>query len=218
METVVGSGYTVKSFFYPRYKSDDDAAAAIKAAGYTSALSGQDTVYQLSSIATMYSLTNDWLGGNVWWNTAMKGTGYDELTDDQKEARCRAWVRDMALGMKFYGYWYAFALAENSGLPAAEFGWMLSEFKNMGVRILSFAEAQAYIASTSTASGDGYARTFTQSYDGRLKAGSPAINAGTDVGLTTDFAGKPVRGTPDIGAYEFQAVAGGMLMRLGVGF
>lgn len=33
---------------------------------------------------------------------------------------------------------------------------------------------------------------------------SPAIDAGTDVGLTTDFYGNPIYGAPDIGAIEFQ--------------
>ncbi len=32
----------------------------------------------------------------------------------------------------------------------------------------------------------------------------PAINAGTDVGLTKDINGNPIVGDPDIGAYEFQ--------------
>ena len=59
---------------------------------------------------------------------------------------------------------------------------------------------------------------FRSATDYRLKAGSPAINAGTDVGLTTDFLGKLVRGLPDIGAYEYYGVTGGMLMGLGVGF
>jgi len=39
--------------------------------------------------------------------------------------------------------------------------------------------------------------------DFRLKTGSPAINAGIDVGLTTDFAGNSIVGNPDIGAYEY---------------
>ncbi|MEN6439768.1 MAG: choice-of-anchor Q domain-containing protein [Syntrophobacter sp.] len=41
--------------------------------------------------------------------------------------------------------------------------------------------------------------------DYRLSRSSPAINAGTDVGLTTDIRGWPVplHGIPDIGAYEF---------------
>jgi hypothetical protein len=39
--------------------------------------------------------------------------------------------------------------------------------------------------------------------DFRLQSTSPAINAGVDVGLVTDYAGNPIRGLPDIGAYEF---------------
>ncbi len=39
-------------------------------------------------------------------------------------------------------------------------------------------------------------------YDFRLQAASPAINAGVNVGLTNDFAGIPLVGLPDIGAYE----------------
>lgn len=37
-----------------------------------------------------------------------------------------------------------------------------------------------------------------------LVESSPAIDAGTDVGLTTDYAGNPIYGLPDIGAYEYQ--------------
>jgi uncharacterized repeat protein (TIGR02059 family) len=40
--------------------------------------------------------------------------------------------------------------------------------------------------------------------DRALQSGSPAINRGTDVGLTNDIKGNPLIGLPDIGAYEFQ--------------
>lgn len=40
--------------------------------------------------------------------------------------------------------------------------------------------------------------------DFTLQAGSPAINAGTDVGLTQDILGNPIVGNPDIGCYEKQ--------------
>jgi hypothetical protein len=59
---------------------------------------------------------------------------------------------------------------------------------------------------------------FRSTSDFRTMASGAGINKGVDVGLTTDFLGKPIRGVPDIGAYEFQSVAGGMLMGLGVGF
>lgn len=40
--------------------------------------------------------------------------------------------------------------------------------------------------------------------DFSLQVGSPAINAGVDVGLTSDFYGNPIVGVPDIGAIEKQ--------------
>jgi hypothetical protein len=45
---------------------------------------------------------------------------------------------------------------------------------------------------------------FVDSSNGnfKLKSGSPAINAGVNVGLTTDFLQSPISGLPDIGAYE----------------
>jgi len=39
--------------------------------------------------------------------------------------------------------------------------------------------------------------------DFRLTASSPAINAGVDVDLTTDYAGNAISGNPDIGLYEY---------------
>jgi hypothetical protein len=45
---------------------------------------------------------------------------------------------------------------------------------------------------------------FVGTADFRLSPGSPAINAGTPVGLTSDYAGNAIRGLPDIGAYEYQ--------------
>ena len=43
--------------------------------------------------------------------------------------------------------------------------------------------------------------------DFTLQATSPCINAGVDVGLTTDYLGNPIVGLPDIGAYEDQGGA-----------
>jgi hypothetical protein len=44
---------------------------------------------------------------------------------------------------------------------------------------------------------------FVSSSDFHLQAASPCINAGTDVGLTTDYAGNSIVGNHDIGAYEY---------------
>lgn len=45
---------------------------------------------------------------------------------------------------------------------------------------------------------------LVSSSDFHLQNGSPAINAGVDVGLTTDYEENPIVGIPDIGAYEKQ--------------
>ena len=45
---------------------------------------------------------------------------------------------------------------------------------------------------------------FVSSTNFNLQSGSPAINAGKNVGLTSDYAGNPIVGLPDIGAFERQ--------------
>ena len=57
---------------------------------------------------------------------------------------------------------------------------------------LGTGEIQADPLMISPATGD-----FT------LQSTSPCINAGVDVNLTEDYAGKPIVGLPDIGAYEY---------------
>ena len=44
---------------------------------------------------------------------------------------------------------------------------------------------------------------FISSSNLALAAGSGCINAGTNVGLTTDYLGHSIVGAPDIGAYEY---------------
>ena len=56
----------------------------------------------------------------------------------------------------------------------------------------------------STADNATYTRTWTDQSDYRLQSTSSAIDAGTNVGLTTDYAGNPIYGLPDIGGYEYQ--------------
>jgi hypothetical protein len=47
---------------------------------------------------------------------------------------------------------------------------------------------------------------FTTNYPNfHLRSGSPCIDAGTNVGLTTDFDGSSIVGVPDIGAYEYKS-------------
>lgn len=46
--------------------------------------------------------------------------------------------------------------------------------------------------------------SFSKESDFRLQKNSPAINAGVGVGLTSDYYGAPIQGSPDLGAVEYQ--------------
>lgn len=60
------------------------------------------------------------------------------------------------------------------------------------------------------ANGTRWVRVYAEdNSDFHLLPGSPCINKGTPVGLTSDFAGRPVGSLPDIGAYEFFSNNGG---------
>jgi hypothetical protein len=50
--------------------------------------------------------------------------------------------------------------------------------------------------------------SFALSTDFKLQAGSPCINAGVNVGLTTDYGQNTIRGLPDVGAWEFSIKGG----------
>ncbi len=47
---------------------------------------------------------------------------------------------------------------------------------------------------------------FISTTNFRLQANSPAINAGTNVSLTSDYDSNPIVGIPDIGAFEYQTL------------
>jgi hypothetical protein len=71
-------------------------------------------------------------------------------------------------------------------------------FENLP-RIIAGADTSNYVASDNLIDDPEFL-TPTTFY---IKTTSPAKNAGIDVGLTTDYAGRTIKGLPDIGAYEY---------------
>jgi hypothetical protein len=51
--------------------------------------------------------------------------------------------------------------------------------------------------------------SYSLATDFTLSSGSPAKWAGVNVGLTTDYAGKPVHNPPSMGSFEFIPLLGG---------
>lgn len=84
------------------------------------------------------------------------------------------------------------------------------------------AEADATRTEFSSNIGSDPAMTNPGSADFTLQVGSPCLNTGTDVSLSTDYAGNSVLALPDIGAYEHQGVEAapgqnGLHMSMGMG-
>jgi hypothetical protein len=200
---VIGGTWKPTSFFYPRWAYDADAKTKIKSEGFTVALAGTSAAISLSSIPDIFNLTN-----SVYGTVAnITGSGYSELNDSEKEERMRGFARSLALTSKYYGLWTVIYLRNpdiySDFLTSEDVGWIVDELNKTGILIKSLNEAQTYISGNSSANGDGFVRTISSNSDFRLQSGSPCINAGTDVGLTTDYAGAAIVGNPDIGAYEF---------------
>ena len=83
----------------------------------------------------------------------------------------------------------------------------LVDVQNRGlVKVRSAQKVRGEITTTPwTDNGDGtvsriYGASAISNY--HLQAGSPAVNKGVNVGLTTDFEGNAIKGNPDIGVYE----------------
>lgn len=64
-------------------------------------------------------------------------------------------------------------------------------------------KASCVITNETTQNNITNAPLFVSAADFHLQAGSPCINAGLDVGLTTDYDGQPVGNPPEIGPYEY---------------
>jgi len=77
-------------------------------------------------------------------------------------------------------------------------------FVRSGVATTNFAGWQTAISDEAASIVVDPLMTDPANGDFTLQSGSPAIDAGVDVGLTEDYFGMPIRGLPDIGFYEYQ--------------
>jgi hypothetical protein len=207
-------GYTCRTFIHPGNNADDTTRADALAMGFEGSRgSGLSSSTKMESI-DIFNIEPVSL--YVLFASAADPQTTDGLVEKYIATKVEylKWVGGISA---MYGH----AVTE---FTASAWDSVLAELSNERATVMTLGNAVAYLKSydpsgdLATADGMTYTRTMVNAQDYRLRPGSPAINAGTDVGLTTDFLGKLVRGLPDIGAYEYYGVTGGMLMGLGVGF
>jgi hypothetical protein len=203
-------GYTVSSWVCPGNASDATIQAALLARGFSASRGSGTTGEHTMASMSVYNITP----------VSLYSVFGNDANPQNTEGKVEQYTAGVLEYLKFIGGVYFFFSHSASEFSSEAWDALLTEVAKSGVQVMTLTQAGAYIVANGTDSGDHmtYTRTFTDASDYRLRAGSPAINAGTDVGLTTDFDGKPIRGVPDIGAYEFQSVGGGLGMGIIYGF
>jgi hypothetical protein len=226
LEAILGGGRTVSTIAYPQGGMNQTIAAYMSTLGTFKA--GRAVNSSVENNVGGYIIANNLYYLNALSVLAFKGAG-----DTEDEARANArWQYGRA---KHAGA--IITLLSHGELSVSRVAAIVAELYAHGATMVTLDGLADYIISNGTnfetssctsngqpwycctgtgagyCSGVQYLRTFAQG-DYHLRAGSPAINAGVDVGLTTDADGKPISGKPDIGAYEYQptATGSGLLM------
>jgi hypothetical protein len=134
--------------------------------------------------------------GLLWATTNFKGDG--------SEAQIRKTARHQFVHGQMTGQVHIYNTHTSSDSTVNQMLWWVDELTKLGATFITFPQFIAMIrADHSTSDSLTYTKTYPDISDYHLQSGSPAINAGVDVGLTTDYQGRSIVGLPDIGAYEF---------------
>jgi hypothetical protein len=196
-----GIGSTISGWVCPGNVSDATMRTALLTLGFTGArgdglvssyLMSSINIFNISPVALYLYFGND--------------------ADPQNTAgKIEQYIGSTLEHLKWAGGVYFFFAHSTSEFTAAAWDALLPIVQKSGIQVMTLDQAVSYLKTydpsgdLATADNLTYTRTMVNAADYRLKAGSPAINAGTDVGLTTDFLGKPTKNPPSIGAYEYFA-------------
>ncbi|MEO8582064.1 MAG: fibronectin type III domain-containing protein [Patescibacteria group bacterium] len=212
-ENSATAAFAVKSFGYPYSQRTTFTSTWIK--NNTSLTSIRSVPGDTLAEKTSLTDINLYAFHNIYNMDNIKGTGYDSLTSAEKKARIQQSARMMvtfaSMGM-VTGYT---GHNETQDFTNEELTWLVDEVAvykdaaNVQVKTQSAIVNDIKTSGSWTDDGDGtWSRTFTGSANYLPRYQSQMINTGTTVsGRTTDIIGNSLVGTPDMGAYEFQAPA-----------
>jgi nitrogen fixation protein FixH len=207
------AAYVAQTFGYPYSLRTDFTSTWIAA---------NTNLISIRNVSSDSIQDKSWLGnininkvGNTYEATSLEGTGYDALSDPDKQLRIEQSARSMvtfaSLGM-ITGYT---GHNPSQDLSVQEWLWLIDEIavysQAANIEVATHADIAEVITTSGNWADQGtgfWTRTFSGSADYRLRSESAMINAGiTASGRTDDILDNPLVGTPDIGAYEFQAAA-----------
>jgi hypothetical protein len=215
LETTIGGSYTVKTFSPPGSATDETLQDAIKATGILGAR-GSSTGGRFLNNLTIFDVRVYASGHAVY--------------GDKTEAVLTRNGAALALMAVSTGRIYSLLTHNATELSSDEIGYFMNGVLSVqGIEVVTLSTAIDHIRTSGNwtdadADNERWTRTFTDASNYILKAGSPAINTGTDLCATlvtaTDMAGRAVctagvyvgsGGSPEIGAYEFIPSGGNSL-------
>ena len=191
---VGAAGYSCTSIFYPGNLNPASETPAISA-GYLQSCGGQclDTANQVLSYGVpTYEIPNVYPYPASW----------AALSQTQKDA----FVRSFVVRSKVWGVPYTLQTHPDSE-SLADFSGIVSALARTQGFAKTLTQMGTYLRGLNRQRATtSYSGPTTGALDMTPTSASPTINAGVDVGLTTDILGNPIIGIPDIGAYKYQGI------------
>lgn len=205
LESVV-PGLTVKSYVYPQTYTSTTEESQLEAAGYIGGRGGMVAGTGMTQ----------WYGSGVNSQNVLsyKAENYSGKTREQ----IFGLVGSIAFGAALTGYPVMFFIDRDNLIPT-EIGHLLDAIVAHGIYDTYTSMFTRLRAGGLNVQGtNNYTYPAENAENFHQGTGSPCINAGVDVGLTTDFDGRAIKGLPDIGAYEYMAPrrGGGMSLDIGI--
>jgi hypothetical protein len=190
-------GYQLKTFIAPNCDSSAEAQAYMLSSGYLLARGrpGYAGSYDLSNLTTFN--TFNLLASDL-------GTTPEEI--QYTVGSILEWAKERGAFISIYAH-------SEAQFSADQWRVIFATAKASGIPVMTLSQAADHIvgnatgvlpAGSTTDGGLTWTRTFTDNSNFRLRYGSPLIDAGADVGLTTDFDGITISGAPDIGASDYK--------------
>lgn len=158
------------------------------------------------STSTAYMSQNvqsiDMAGTAVTQTTLLTGTA-GTYTEAQVRERAR-WLGDK---LTMHGSAYHLFAHNTSETSIQEWTWLLDEITQKYPNVHLLSQNQFYNTITTggwVQNGNYWEKSITANTNLTLRSDSPSIDTGTSTSIVNDYAGNPIYGTPDIGAYEYQ--------------
>jgi hypothetical protein len=203
LDTAISTAST--SFATPGGAATANVEAVVKLAGFAgcrNVYDQADAEWNLTLI-DLFQLSHFGVSGFITYSSA---------TDAQVRARTRS-ICEMAASSGSIIFLLAHDATECTAAQWAIILDTIAEYSENDIKVMSMSDALNYIKTSglwSTADDRTYSRTWTDLTDYHLLPLSPCINAGVDLGITTDYAGnkRPQGLAPDMGPYEMRRGGG----------